>query len=333
MPAWRLRGIIDRVYASLGGSGRKLQERVHGIRRQLHILDPDMIHDMVAQTVLEEFKLVRGKSTGEALLRTLSRLARELEVPGSAYAVLDIAYTALDLALRNNYSPGRIMRLAIDAYQNIKIDYEAGLRSLAGGLERALKSTGSSVVATINYATGLERALLGSRGLITKVYVVEQAPVHGGRRLAANLRRNHVNAYYLPDTHITWAVEKADAVVVYVLGATGRHILGDVGSFIIASTAKALGVPVIALSVDINFYNADRDIDIVKYKVDLASRYGKLYDVEIDPFELIPYEMVDYLIASEHIYSRPTSEALSSLASGVRRRAMKGLPSGLPKAR
>jgi len=309
--------LVDRLVAVFRPRGRRLLEEALRVKSELHVLDPDVIHDMLASAVIEEFESVKGRKSAETLARALEEASNALKVPGSARAILDMARLVAERVSRGDVEAEEAYKMLLDGYQQFKIDLEASIDNAAAEVERLLGVAGPSEVATINYATTLYRVLLTSRSNISRLTVVDLAPIYSGRRLAVSLRKRKVNAYYMPDVEVSWAARKSEAVVIYALGGSEGMILGDMGAYTLAAAAKAYDVPVIVVAPEFNFYGADEALDVESYKVSLA-RYGSLYNVDADPVELLDYDLVDHLVTGSTVYSPPAREDLLGLASSLK---------------
>ncbi len=314
--------VIDRFVAAFRPRGKRLIEETERIRAQLHALDPDVIHDMIASAVLEELESIRGRRSAATLIEAIERSINGLKIPGSVSAILEMARLVVERVARGDIDSGEAYKILVDSYQEFKLDFESSISAAAAEVERLLGVAGPSTVATINYATTLYRALLTSRSNIAKLLVVDLAPVYSGRRLAVTLRKEKMNSYYLPDTHVSWAAKESEAVVVYALGGSEGFITGDMGVYALASAAKAYDVPVIVVAPEFNFYGADESLDLEDYKVSLSG-YGRLYDTEADPLEMIDYDLIDHLVAGGTVYSPPTKSDLVTLASSLKERLLR----------
>ena len=314
--------LLDRLSSALRPRGRRLLEEVASIKSQLHALDPDVIHDMIASVVLEEFESVRGSRSASSLAAAIEEAVATLRIPGSAHAILELGRHAAGLVARGEAEPREAYKMLVDAYQQFKLDLEASINAVAGEVERLLGIAGPSTVATINYATTLLRVFLTGRSSVAKLLVVDLAPVYSGRRLAVTLRKEKMNSYYLPDTHVSWAASQSDAVVVYALGGSEGYVLGDMGAYSLAVAAKAHGVPVIVVAPHFNFYGADESLDLGEYKVSLRG-YGGLYGVEADPVEILDYELIDYLVVGSNVYSPPSRDDILALAFSLKEKLLR----------
>ncbi len=313
---------IDKLSSALRPRGRKLLEETANIKSQLHALDPDVIHDMIASIVLEEFESVRGTRSASSLATAIEEAIISFRIPGSAHAILELGRHAAGLVARGDVKPREAYKLLVDAYQQFKLDFESSMEAVAGEVERLLGIAGPSTVATINYATTLLRVFLTGRSSIAKLLVLDLAPIYSGRRLAVTLRKEKLNSYYLPDTHVSWAARQSDAVVIYALGGSEGYVLGDMGSYTLAAAAKAYEVPVIVVAPHFNFYGADETLDLSDYKVSLNG-YGSLYGVDADPIEILDFDLIDHLVAGSTVYSPPSRGDILALASSLKEKVLR----------
>jgi translation initiation factor 2B subunit (eIF-2B alpha/beta/delta family) len=183
----------------------------------------------------------------------------------------------------------------VNLLNQIEMMLENSKKQLLSILDEQIIQGSTALILSYNNRTETIASVL--RFKFDRILVPVREPMLSGRGMVLRLRRHKVNAYYIPDESLAWAVDQADVIISDAIGSlAGGRLLVDAG--VEAALSLAINrntTPLIVLSIPASCEVESDIIESLPYFIVKSSENSpqiklNLIDI-IDPKEL-PFKIV-----------------------------------------
>ncbi|MEB2837284.1 MAG: hypothetical protein GSR80_000493 [Desulfurococcales archaeon] len=290
--------------------------------------DIHMIEDHLLALLLKRLSKVRARSLDEAasILEYLSRTIRgrfpfSFAALATADALSIYAKRILergDMTAKETLDGARRLLRFLLTYSN------SSTREVAVNLGRAIPF--GSEVLLVGFTNSLIPILLAVSGKISGVHTISYWPLMSGRGLAVKLRRAGIKATPWPDSNLSQAVSKSDAVVIAALGVSGEGVfVAEAGAYAASLLAESEGRDVILISRSWSFRPSTPE-GVEGFVERIPHPLEKKVSIELRLFDLTPLSKAGLIASELGLHKNPSGDEIRDTYASFMERILSGLP-------